>query len=154
MKKYIKYLQYIFRHKWYVFKECVKVGMIQRGITHDLSKLLPSEFFSYAEWFYNRPDAIKNPETFKKAKKDFEFSWLQHIKRNKHHWQWWILGMRNGKVEVFEMDMSYRIEMLCDWRGMSWVLSGKDNTKEWYMENKDKMLLGEETRKWVEKELL
>jgi len=52
MSKYILYLKYIIRHKWYVGIECFKMGVYWRGITHDLSKFLPSEFIPYAKYFY------------------------------------------------------------------------------------------------------
>ena len=154
MMVYWKYLKYVFKHKWYVFLECCKYGIIWRGVVHDLSKLLPSEFFSYARWFYDRPDEKLDQDKFKAAKRAYEFSWLWHLKRNKHHWQWFILGFRDGKLDVFEIPMKYRREMLADWRGVSRALNkGYDNTRRWYEENKDKMRFGEDTKKWIEKEL-
>ena len=50
--KYIKYLLYVIQHKYYVFIECWKDGLYWHGITHDLSKFMPSEFFPYARWIY------------------------------------------------------------------------------------------------------
>jgi len=50
--KYLKYLKYILKHKWYVMIECFKNGLIWRGLMHDLSKFLPSEFIPYANFFY------------------------------------------------------------------------------------------------------
>jgi len=47
-----KYAWYIIRHKWFVFLECGKRGLVWRGITHDLSKLRPSEWAPYADYFY------------------------------------------------------------------------------------------------------
>jgi len=52
MKKYFEYLIYVLRHKWYVFIECCRVGIIWSGLTHDLSKFLPDEFIPYANYFY------------------------------------------------------------------------------------------------------
>ena len=57
MNKYFKYFHYIIRHKWFVFLECYKEGIIWRGITHDLSKFLPSEFFPYANHFYGEKNS-------------------------------------------------------------------------------------------------
>ncbi len=50
--KYLKYLWYVIRHKWYVFKVCCEYGMGWRGAVHVLSKFRPSEFFPYTEHFY------------------------------------------------------------------------------------------------------
>ena len=140
--KTIQYLKYIFRHKWFVFLECYRLGIIWRGIWHDMSKFLPSEFFAYREYFYGNPDA--------KETEAFDFAWHWHIRRNKHHWQWWILKFDNGGLKIFEMPVQYRKEMIADWIGAGKAIHGKDNLKLWYQENRDKIALAPETRKWVE----
>jgi hypothetical protein len=43
-------------------------------------------------------------------------------------------------------------EMLCNWKGAGRAI-GKPDTKGWYLKNKDKMLLGHETRQWIEQQL-
>ena len=53
--KYIKYLRYLIIHKFWVFIYCCQYGLYWRGIIHDLSKFLPSEFIPYANYFYNKP---------------------------------------------------------------------------------------------------
>jgi hypothetical protein len=42
MGKHWKYFRYVFRQRWYVFVECVKLGIVWRGLVHDLSKFLPT----------------------------------------------------------------------------------------------------------------
>lgn len=54
---------------------------------------------------------------------------------------------------VFEMPLKYRKEMLADWRGAGRAINGRDETKEWYLKNKDNMILGTVTREWVEEQL-
>jgi hypothetical protein len=49
---YWKYFKYVVKHKWYVFVACCKQGIIWRGIIHDMSKFLPSEFIPYARFFH------------------------------------------------------------------------------------------------------
>ena len=53
------------------------------------------------------------------------------------------------------MPMNYRKEMLADWYGAGKAISGydKNGTNKWYESNKNKMVLGKETREWVEKKL-
>jgi len=143
MNKYIKYLNYVIRHKWYVFLECWKVGIIWQGITHDFSKLLPSEFFPYSIYFYGNG----------KNDKEFDNAWLLHQKRNPHHWQYWLLYEDEGALKTLDMPLEYRKEMLCDWRGAGKAITGKDNTEKWYEINKNKMLLHRDTRNWVEKNI-
>jgi len=53
MKKYLDYLKYVLEHKKNVFIECWKEGLYFHAFTHDLSKLLPCEFFPYANYFYS-----------------------------------------------------------------------------------------------------
>ena len=143
--KYTKYLGYVIRHKWYVFVECCKLGVPWRGLVHDMSKFLPSEFHAYATYFYGHSKA--------EGQEKFDFAWHWHQKRNKHHWQWWILRYDSGKLIIFEIPMSYRKEMLADWRGCSMARTGTDDTITWYNANKDKMQLAPETRKWIEREV-
>src|ERR1041384_1906335 len=55
MNKYWAYFQYILRHKWFVFLAGLKTGApIWLLIIHDWSKFLPSEFFPYTDYFYNK----------------------------------------------------------------------------------------------------
>ena len=140
--KYIKYLSYVIRHKYFVLVECWKIGLIWQGITHDLSKLLPSEFFPYAEYFYGC--GINRAE--------FDYAWFLHQKRNKHHWQWWRVPDDNGSTKILEIPLQFRKEMVCDWKGAG-KAQGKPNTKEWYLSNAGKMELGRETIDYVEKAL-
>jgi len=153
MNKYYKYLRYLIRHKYYVMVECFKVGLYWRGIVHDLSKFYPSEFFPYANFFYNRD--INNPykRIYLDNEIDFEFAWLSHQKRNKHHWQWWILLGDNGVTRIFEMSYKYRLEMLCDWKGASKAQGRNGEIKEWYKKNKENIKLHPNTRKWIEEQI-
>ena len=142
------------RHKWYVMIECFKVSLYWQGITHDLSKLLPSEFIPYANYFYGDKKEKRDKTGYYKptntGDKDFDFAWLLHQKRNKHHWQWWILPEDGGGIIILDMPIKYRKEMLCDWRGASKAQGYGDNTEGWYGKNKNKMVLSVETRDWIE----
>jgi hypothetical protein len=140
---YLKYLWYVIKHKWFVMIECFKVGIYWRGLTHDLSKLLPSEFFPYANYFYGNG---KNDKEFNKA-------WLLHQKRNPHHWQYWLLYEDEGRLTTLDIPIKYRKEMIADWIGAGRAITGKDNTKKWYELNKNNMLLNRETRNWIEERI-
>ena len=161
MPKYIKYLWYILRHKWFVFIECCKVEMIWLGLIHDWSKFRPSEFIPYARHFYgeNRDEQIKKEkvEGYDKSRDRqdgvFNKAWLYHIHRNKHHWQYWLLVQDEDKDVVLEMPNKYRKELLADWHGAGKAITGKNNTKEWYLKHKDKYQFHPDTRKWIERSL-
>ncbi len=219
----LKYLFYVLRHKWFVFIECCKMGIFWRGLVHDISKFYPSEWFPYMRYFYGNylewskmPAGMKSQyfgPTRESIKKDFDFAWLLHQKRNRHHWQWWLLqedsptsefilqepgqgyeiylsrnnrplamfdesilfkedrvkpnfcndnacmyateirDRLNQKPKAIPMPDAFRKEMLADWRGAGRAITGKDNTNEWYRENKNKMVLHPETRVWIEQQL-
>lgn len=167
--KYLKYLRYLLRHKWYVAIECFKRGLYWRGLMHDMSKFLPSEFIPYANHFFGQGSDIsrgrdktgyyKPTDTGDKA---FDFAWFLHQKRNPHHWQWWILpeDKRDGKVldKVLEMKEPYLTEMICDWIGAGKAqghFSPPDDplreTRDWWQANNHKMRLHPYTREKIEK---
>ncbi len=89
------------------------------------------------------------------AKEAFDAAWNHHQKANKHHWQYWCLAMDDDPDLVLPMPDRYRREMLADWRGAGRAYTGSDNTREWYLERRDKMRakLHPETRAWIEGEL-
>lgn len=150
---YIKYLIYVIRHKYYVMVECFKVGLYWRGLIHDMSKLLPSEFFPYANHFSGGIQTGRNNTGYYKPTNtgDFKFdwAWLLHQKRNRHHWQFYILPEDEGGLVILPMSYKDRLEMLCDWRGAG-KAQYKPDTLAWYKMNHKKMQLHQETRKWVE----
>lgn len=173
MKKFLFYLRYIVIHKYYVFKECCKYGLYWRGLVHDLSKLTPYEFFPYMEYFYNNPanesyfKLLKTKKLFNSdeimvlhdlemkvagIKHAFDYAWNAHQKYNKHHHQYWLLKNDDGTLRPLEMPMNYRKEMIADWLSCGKIFN--NNPYDWYIKNKDKMILGKYTRTWVEKELL
>lgn len=153
MRKYISYLKYVMRHKWFVLLACWEKGIRWRGITHDLSKFLPSEFIPYARHFYG-PDSHHKDGSHAPVgdteDTDFYFAWLLHQKRNKHHWQWWILPLDDGGNKIMMMKRKYIEEMMCDWQGASMAQGHGKNTKEWYFKNKNKMILSKITRVRIE----
>ena len=52
-------------------------------LLHDDTKTVPSEYEPYDEYFYGK----HKKDTLQK----FRYAWLEHIHRNPHHWQHWIL---------------------------------------------------------------
>lgn len=163
MKAHWQYLNYVLRHKWHVFLWCCRYGIPIAGIVHDLSKLTPSEWFPYVDKFYGGkwPErhygdvrgALGDKYTQPWVDARFDEAWNHHQKRNPHHWQYWILLEDSGAVKPLNMPLRYRKEMLADWRGASIAINGKDNTREWYRANRDKMQLHPDTRAWVEWQL-
>lgn len=163
MKKHLKYLSYVVRHKWFVLLACIKHGIILRGIVHDWSKFLPSEWFAYAEFFYGRGKVLRDKKhnthyltpdeliELEAIRRNFDRAWLKHQHHSPHHWQHHILREDNGGTKVLEMSPAEALEMVCDWIGAGRAITGKaDGTLDWYMRNRDKMALGYRTRVQVE----
>lgn len=58
IRAHLSYLKYVLRHKWFVFRECQRVGITWRGIVHDMSKFSRAEWEPYVCVFYN-PDGSR-----------------------------------------------------------------------------------------------
>lgn len=137
---FIRYLKYLIIHKWFVFLECWKTGQFLHGITHDLSKFRPSEFFSYMYYFGSKRNFEKHGIAISFwTEENLELAWLHHQHRNKHHWNYWI----NSDGIAIEMPKKYISQMLADWRAMGRVFG--DTAKEYYEKNKEKMKFHEDT---------
>ena len=146
MKRHLNYLKYLLRHKWFVFVACLRIGASPwQGIIHDWSKFRPSEWIPYAQCFY-APDGSKQY----KEGMDFALAWNDHQKRNKHHWQYWLITWDRDVTEPLPMPHRYVKDMIADWMGAGRTITGKWEVGEWYNANCDKMILHESTRFKVE----
>jgi hypothetical protein len=140
--KNLKYLKYILLHKWFLLRLRKRARVsLWRALMHDLSKLLPSEWINYAEHFYG---TRCKPERW-------NFSWLLHQRRNKHHWEYWLISANKpGFTRPLQMPEKYAREMVLDWMATGRVKTGKNDVHAWYKENKDRMMLHHDTRMFVE----
>lgn len=103
---------------------------------HDLSKYEKEEFGYYRQFFFPEKEQIKDKLKFLRG-------WQHHYRNNKHHWEYWV---DNNTAK--EMDKTSVAEMILDWIAMS--LHFKTNPMVWYKQNKNRMVLGKQTRKSVE----
>jgi len=144
------YFKYILSHKWFVCIACIRLSgapnfLLFLALIHDLSKFRPSEWIAYARTFY-APDGSKQYD----EDLDFAIAWNHHQKRNKHHWQYYLLRWDRGETVSLPMPEIYIWEMVADWMGAGRAITGRWETKEWYDKNKDKMVLHIDTRNMVE----
>lgn len=141
---YWKYFKYLCAHKYYVWKFArnfrLKVSILQL-LLHDLSKFKPSEFGSYATYYYCK-DGLLDGIGFGKSiiegwlKTDLDFAFNNHQKRNKHHWQYWIMINNSGDSKILEMPEKYINEMIADWCAACHLKTGSyTNIHKWYQEN-------------------
>lgn len=162
-KVHWNYLKYIVKHKYWVTYYCFEDGLFWRGLKHDISKFLPSEWLPYANYFYGpkgeevrkaRKEAGGYYKPYNTGDEAFDFAWLLHQKRNDHHWQWWILPKDDGGFKTMPMKDKAIREMICDWRGAGRAQGYGDNTPPWYLANKNNMILHPHTRHQVEQKLV
>ena len=145
--KHLRYLRYVLRHKWFVFLECFRAGLIWRGIVHDLSKFSLTEWGPYVEKFYG------DNQDGRLTKIDFRDAWEHHYEHNDHHWEHWLWdGEQLGLGDCNGMPRLAILEMLADWRAMARTV-GNGDAAEWYLQNRDRIKLEPRTRAIVEDEL-
>ena len=149
MRDHLQYLLYVLKHKFYVFLACQETNAsLWSGLIHDWSKFTPGEWFAYVKTFY-APDGTK--KGMRVETEEFNQAWNLHQKRQPHHWQHFSLLKDNGKVLSLEMPEKYVREMVADWIGAGWAITGKREVKSWYEKNKEKMTLHPNTRVLVER---
>ena len=158
MWQYWSHFKYTVAHKWYVFLECVKMGIFWRGVFHDLSKFTPSEFCQYANYFFDTDGSRFSVHDDYVRTIEFERAWFHHLKKNDHHWQYWIEYPYAGKQVVIRarlMDLDAMKETVCDMRGSGRAQHVDDpqNPLKWYTANREHMILNPETRFWLETEI-
>lgn len=151
MINHLRYLRYVIKHKYFVFQAGMELHVpLWRLIIHDWTKFLPSEWFPYRRFFYGSIPSSKSGGPKRKATYEFECAWNLHQKRNDHHWQHWVRIGDDGTIVPLPMSPNAFREMIADWKGAGKAITGKDDTDEWYMKNRDQMLLHPNTRLWVE----
>lgn len=151
MSSHIKYLWYVLRHKWFVFQECMKLGVPLWGaIIHDWQKFTLVEWKPYVLTFYGPWEYENRPNWLVK---EFDEAWLHHQKHGPHHWQYWIIENNDGRRIPQEIPDRYRKEMLADWRGAARAITGTDEIKGWYFKNRNEIILHPNTRDWLEAQL-
>ena len=159
--KHWKYLKYLLRHKWYVAVECCKRGLYLHAFSHDLSKFRPSEWFPYVNYFYGdypswddvKIKCVGYPYkgTKEGVEKAFDYAWLLHQKRNKHHWQFFVLMEDEGQIKTLHIPYKIIVQMACDWIGATKAIRGKNASPvDWYEKVKDGTKMADQSRKIFE----
>jgi len=109
MSRFFKHLATVTRHRRTVRKLCFKCGLIKQGLTHDLSKFSPAEFWSGVKYYQgNRSPQAKEREVI-----GYSAAWLHHKGKNKHHFEYWT-DYADGRRVCVEMPPEYLAEMICD----------------------------------------
>lgn len=136
LKKFFGHLSVVSRHKWGVFKNCVKCGIPLRGILHDLSKFSPTEFFESVKYFQGN----RSPIGACRRDKGMSYAWLHHKGRNRHHTEYWY---DPECAEQPLMPYKYAVECICDKLAATKTYAGKSYSPEMPLEHYKKY--GEKT---------
>ena len=108
-QKFMGHLKTVMKHRREVRKLCFKCGLYWQGLTHDLSKYSPTEFWNGVKFY----TGIKSPHCGEREKYGYSKAWIHHHNHNKHHAEYWqdIVG---GKSTCVQMPKKYLAEMICD----------------------------------------
>lgn len=113
----------ITRHRWKVRSHCFRVGLYWRGLTHDLSKYSPTEFWTGAKYY----QGTRSPNSYERELYGYSAAWMHHKGRNRHHFEYWTdYGVSGEGIIGVEMPKKYVAEMFCDRLAASKVYRGQD----------------------------
>ena len=140
--KFLAHLRTINRHRRLVRKYCFRLGLIWQGLTHDLSKYSPAEFWRSVHYY----QGYRSPNDAERQATGLSLSWLHHKGRNRHHFEYWTdYSMDGSGISGVEMPKKYVAEMFCDRLAASKVYRGKDfnpgDPYQFYLRGKDRRLL-------------
>ena len=147
MNKFFGHLSTVTKHRYLVFKHCVKAGIPWQGLTHDLSKFSFCEFFNGVKYF---TDGKKSPTVKEREERGYSVAWLHHKGRNKHHHEYWTeLNFRGEPLKKYKMPLKYVKEMFCDRVAATKVYKKEQYTDssalEYYETKKDENFMHPET---------
>ena len=102
---------------------CFRVGLYWQGLTHDLSKYSPVEFWNGARYY----QGTRSPNTAEREEKGFSEAWMHHKGRNRHHYEYWTdMNRQTRQYESVPMPRKYLVEMVMDRRAACMNYQGKD----------------------------
>ena len=108
------HLRTITRHRRLVRHYCFRLGLYWQGLTHDLSKFSPTEFWRGCKYY----QGYRSPNDQERFETGISRAWLHHKGRNLHHFEYW-LGYRpqgDGTIHIGggKMPKKFVAEMFCD----------------------------------------
>ena len=156
--KFLAHLRTINRHRRLVCKYCFRLGLIWQGLTHDLSKYSPAEFWRSVHYY----QGYRSPNDAERQATGLSLSWLHHKGRNRHHFEYWIDYCIAPDGHVFmggcKMPKKYVAEMFCDRIAACRVYQGEKYTDasayDYYQRSKGHVLIHPETSRLIDEWLL
>lgn len=153
----LAHLKTVSKHRALVRRYCFRLGLYRQGLTHDLSKFAPVEFWRGAKYY----QGFRSPNDAERREKNVSLAWLHHKGRNRHHFEYWTdyRIMPDGSVCYggCRMPMKYVAEMFCDRIAASRTYLGDQYTDaspyDYFVRSKGNILIHEETSDEIEEML-
>ena len=153
-----EHLKTVNRHRRLVRRYCFKLGLYWQGLTHDLSKYSPTEFWRSAKYY----QGFRSPNDQERSETGVSLSWLHHKGRNRHHFEYWIdyRIAPDGTVSMggCKMPKKYVAEMFCDRIAACRVYQGDKYTDasayDYFHRTKGRLWINEETAALLDRWLL
>lgn len=144
-KRFFGHLRTVQKHRKKVRQLCFKCGLYWQGLTHDLSKYSPTEFWRGVKYY----TGTCSPHVAERKAEGYSTAWLHHHNRNKHHAEYWV-DIVDGKSKPVRMSFKYLMEMFCDRVAASMIYLGDKYTDaaplEYYENHKDENQFDDITR--------
>ena len=143
-----RHFKTITKHKLLVMAGCFRVGLIGRGLAHDLSKYTPTEFFNGVKYY----QGTRSPNNAEREDKGYSEAWIHHKGRNPHHYEYWTdVNLASHKYEPVPMPRKYLAEMVMDRRAACITYQGKKyhpgSALKYFENSRDKWRMHPQTRK-------
>jgi hypothetical protein len=153
----IAHFRTITQHRHLVCRYCLRLGLVWQGLTHDLSKYSPMEFWRGAKYY----QGFRSPNDAERRATGTSLAWLHHKGRNRLHFEYWIDYVIAPDGSVFyggnRMPMRYVAEMFCDRLAASRVYQGEKYTNaspyEYFVRSKSRILIHPDTSAEIEEML-
>ena len=142
------HLKTISHHRWLVCRGCFRVGLYRQGLTHDLSKFSPTEFWQGVRYY----QGYRSPNAAEREDKGYSEAWMHHKGRNKHHYEYWTdLSPLTKRYEPVPMPRKYLVEMVMDRRAACMTYEGKKYTSaspyNYFAKSRERLLMHPETER-------
>lgn len=124
---FFRHIRTVLKHKWVVFKLCLRAGIPWQGIIHDLSKFSITELKESVKYY----TGTRSPLAIAKEEKGYSEAWLHHKGHNKHHYQYWFDYEAANQTPL--MPYKYIVELICDSCAAGIIYQGKNWTKEYQL---------------------
>lgn len=151
IRRFFGHLKTVLTHKRWVLHYASRLGITWQGITHDLSKFSPVEFFEGVKYWTGK----RSPVLVAKEQVGISYAWLHHRGRNKHHYEYWIEKLDFVGVP-HKIPFKYVIEIICDWFGAARAYNGTaenicQKEHDWWLSHAQQMKIHDKTKLLITK---